>query len=138
VLSLGVALGLVLTGPWAIGGGQYWTVVLIAACVYVGWLLAQLSSASVSLVSAPVLAVFMVAVILGVKLVRWPSAPIVGDGFAIVVALYGAAGAVGALLGLVPWLRSRMPAGAARTALGLSAAMLILSAAPYALAALGG
>jgi hypothetical protein len=114
VLGLGVALGLVLTSPWATGGGQYWAVVLVAACLYVGWLLAQLSPAPVSLIAAPVLAVLMIAVILGVKAVRWPSAPLVGDGFEIVVALYGAAGLVGALIGSVA-RRKRWRSSVART-----------------------
>jgi hypothetical protein len=108
-MVIGLPFGLVLTSPWGIAGGQYWTVVLIASCVCVGWSLAQLSRTPLSLVAAPVLAVLMVAVILGVKLIRWPSAPLVGDGFEIVVAIYAGAGALGALLGLmrpVRWLRS--------------------------------
>lgn len=77
----GLVLGLLLTGtgPGASGivGGQYWAIVLIAASVYLGWQVAQLSNAVIGLVAAPVLVVLMIAVLLVVKFVRVPWAPAV-------------------------------------------------------------
>jgi len=138
VLGLGVALGLVLTCPAGIFGGLYWFFVIAAAGACVGWLLAQLYSAPFSLVAAPVLVVFMIAVMLGVKVVRMPLAPLVGDGFEIGLAISAAAGALGALLGLAPWLRASTPAVAARIGLWPAAAAVAVSAAPYAFAAVSG
>jgi hypothetical protein len=138
----GLVLGLLLTGtgPAATGVvvGQYWILVIIAASVYLGWQVAQLSSKIVSLVAAPVLVVFMIAVLLGMKFVRVPGAPLVGDGFEIVVAVYAAAGALGAFVGRLPWLRAQTPADAARTGLWLAAAMVTVSVATYAWASVTG
>lgn len=138
----GLALGLLLTGtgPGASGiiGGQYWAVVLIAASVYLGWQVAQFSNALVSLVAAPVLVVLMIAVLLGVKFVRVPWAPLVGDGFEIVVAIYAAAGMLGALVGRAPSLRARTAATAARTGLVLAATAVAVIVATYALASVVG
>lgn len=106
--GLGVALSVILTIAGLRGSGVpglLGAAVLIAACVYIGWLVAQLTSAPVSLVAAP----------------------IVGDAFEIFVIIFAATGAFGALLGQVPWLRIRA-AIAARTGLWLTGAALVLSA----------
>jgi hypothetical protein len=132
----GLALGLLLTGtgPGASGivGGQYWILVIVAASVYMGWQVAQLSAAPLSLVAAPVLGALMVALLLGVKFVRMPSAPLVGDGFEVLVLIYAAAALLGALLGHVSWLRAHTPAEAARTGLWLAAATVTVTGATYA------
>lgn len=129
-MGLGVALSVILTsgGLRAPGvPGLLGVAVLIAACVYLGWLVAQLASAPVSLAAAPIVVVGMIGVLLGVKLIRLPFAPLVGDDFEIFVMVYAGAGAIGALLGRVPPLR--MPAAAAaRTGLLFTAAALVLGA----------
>lgn len=127
--GLGVALCLILTsaGLRVSGavGGPYSIALLITACVYVGWLASQLSSAPGSLLGGPLLVLCMLAALLGIKILRWPSAPLVGDAFEIFVAIYAAVGLFGAFLGLAPWLR--VPASAAeRTGLGLTAVALVV------------
>jgi hypothetical protein len=131
-VGLGVALSVILTSmglrasqaPALLG-----VAVLIAACVYIGWLVAQLTSTPMSLVAAPIVVTGMIGVLLGVKLLLLPLAPLVGDGIPleIFLTIYAATGASGALLGQVPWLRIRAPV-AARTGLWLTGAALVLSA----------
>lgn len=138
-VGLGVALGALFTGPWlgASGlGGLFGILVLVAAGLFVGWLMAQLYSGPLSLVAAPTLILILVGVLFGVKLVRLPSAPLVGDGFEILVAIYAAVGTLGAVIGWMPWLRAPAP-GAARTGLWLTATALAMSAATYAMALIG-
>jgi hypothetical protein len=141
-LVLGLGLGGLLTGtgPGASGivGGEYWVLVIIAASVYLGWQVAQLMFAPISLIAAPVLVVVMIGVILGVKYARLPWAPLVSDGFPILVAIYAAAGVLGALAGGTPWLSARTAAGAARTGLWLAAVILAVSLATYALSSVMG
>ena len=138
----GLVLGLLLTGtgPGASGivGGQYWAVVLIAASVYLGWQVAQFTNAPISLVATPVLVVLMIAVLLAVKFVRVPWAPLVGDAFEIVVAMYAAAGLLGAAVGRAPSLRARTAAAAARTGLVLAATAVAVIVTTYALASVKG
>jgi hypothetical protein len=128
--GLGVALGVILTSSGLRATtvpGLLGFAVFIAACVYLGWLVAQLASAPVGLVAATVVVIGMIAVLFGVKLTRLPSAPLVGDAFEIFLVGYAGAGAIGALLGQVPPLR--MPAAAAaRTGLLLTAVALVVSA----------
>jgi hypothetical protein len=141
-LILGLALGGLLTGtgPGASGvvGSEYWILVITAASVYLGWQVAQLTSAPISLIAATVLVVVMIGVILGVKYARVPWAPLMGDGFAILVAVYAAAGVLGALAGRTPWLRVRTVAGAARTGLWLAPVIVAVSLATYALSSVMG
>lgn len=138
----GLVLGLLLTGigPGASGivGGQYWGVMLIAASVYLGWQVTQFGNALVSVVAAPVVVVLMIAVLLGVKFVRVPWAPLVGDGFEVVVAVYAGAGLLGAGIGRAPSLRARTAAAAARTGLVLAATAVALIVVTYALASVVG
>jgi hypothetical protein len=139
-VGLGVALSVILTISGlraSVVPGVLSFAALIAACVYLGWLVAQLSSAPVGLAAAPVAVVGMIAVLLGVKLIRMPLAPLVGDGFEIFVLIYAGAGAFGALLGQAPLLRSRA-AAAAPVGLLLTGAALVLSATTIALDAVIG
>lgn len=129
-VGLGVALSVILTSIGLRASGVpalLGVALLIAACVYIGWLSAQLTSASVSLVAAPIVVIGMIGVLLGVKLLLLPLAPLVGDAFEIFVIIYAASGAFGALLGQVPLLRIRA-AVAARTGLWLTGAALVVSA----------
>lgn len=107
-VGLGLALGLLPKGAGSGSSGfgdQLAILVIIAAGVYIGWLAAQLAPATLSVVVATILVVIMLTVLFAVKFVRLPSAPLVGDGFEILGAIYVASGALGALLGRVPWLR---------------------------------
>jgi hypothetical protein len=136
----GLVLGLLLTGPGASGiiGRQYWAIVLIAASIYLGWQVAQFGNALVSFVAAPLVVVLMIAVLLGVKFVRVPWAPLVGDAFEAVVAMYAAAGLLGAAVGQAPSLRARTAAAAARTGLVLAATAVAVIVTTYALASVMG
>lgn len=139
---LGLALGALLTGtgPGAsgIGGGEFWTLVLIFASAFLGWQAAQVSPVPASLGLAPAMVVVMVAALLAVKFNRLPSAPLVGDGFQILVGIYAAVGLLGALIGRIPSLRARTATGAVRAGLWLSAAALVVSLAAYGWAASAG
>ena len=139
-LGLGLALGLVLTGtgPGASGivGGEYWILVLVAASMTLGWLAARLGSRGAALLLSPLAVAVMIAVVLGVKYMRLPAAPLVGDGFQILFAIYAGCGVLGALLGRFRGMRAKTPAAAARTGLLLSLAIVVASVVPYALAAL--
>lgn len=129
--GLGVALCLILTsaGLRVSGavGGPYSIALLVTACVYVGWLVSQLSTAPASLVGAPLLVLCMIAALMGVKILRWPSAPLVGDAFEIFVAIYAAVGLFGAFVGLVPSLRAPVRV-AERTGIWLTAVALAVGA----------
>lgn len=139
-VGLGVALGVILTSSGlraSVVPGVVGFAALIAACVYIGWLVAQFTSAAVGFAAAPVVVVGMIGVLLGVKLIRLPFAPLVGDGFEIFVLIYAGAGAFGAVLGQVPLLQT--PAGAAaRMGLLLTGAALVISATTLALDAVIG
>jgi hypothetical protein len=112
--------------------------VIIFTSVYLGWQVAQLSDSFISVVVAPALVVVMIAVLLGVKFVRLPWAPLAGDGFGILVAIYAAAGALGAFVGQAPSLRARTPAAAARTGLCLVAAAFAATVVTYGWASVTG
>jgi hypothetical protein len=106
-VGLGLALGLLLTAGYGSSGfGELLAIlVIVAACVYIGWFVSQPASAALSVFVAPILVVIMLTLLLAVKFVRLPSAPLVGDGFEIVGVIYALPGALGALLGRVPRLR---------------------------------
>jgi len=107
-VGLGLALGLLLTGASSGSsrlGDQLAILVIIAASMYIGWLVAQLASVPVSIVLGPLLVVIMLTVLFAVKFVRLPSAPLVGNGVETLGVIYVLPGALAALLGRVPWLR---------------------------------
>jgi hypothetical protein len=141
-LGLGFALGIVLTGtgPGASGfiRGEYWILVIVAASVTLGWFAAQLGFGGAAVLVSAIGVVLMLAVVLGVKYLRLPEAPLVGDGFPVLMAIYAACGTLGALLGQAKSMRAATRAAAARTALCLSAAVLTASIALYALASVSG
>jgi hypothetical protein len=141
-LALGLWLGLLLTGtgPGASGivGGEYWILVITFASVYLGWQLAQLDMALPSVVAAPVFVVLMILVLLGVKFMHLPWAPLVSDSFPILIAIDAAAGTLGAVIGGAPSLRAHTPAAARRTGLCLAATAFAVSVATYGLASVMG
>ena len=132
-VGLGLALGLLLTaGNGSSRFGELLAILLIvAASIYIGWLVSQLASAALSVLVAPVLVVIMLTLLFAVKFVRLPSAPLVGDGFEILGAIYVLPGALGALLGRVS--RLRMSEGAAiRNGRWVTGAALAIGVAWYA------
>ena len=134
-VGLGLALGLLLTGAGYASSGfgdKLAILLIVATCVYIGWLVAQLASAAVSILVAPLLVVIMLTLLFAVKFVRLPSAPLVGDGFEILGAIYLLPGALGALLGRVRWLRMSERA-AMRNGRWVTGAALAIGAAWYAL-----
>ena len=133
-VGLGLALGLVLGGAGSGAsrlGDQLAILAIIAASVYIGWLVAQLASAAVSIVFGPILVVIMLTVLFAVKFVRLPSAPLVGDGFEILGVIYVLPGALAALLGRLPWLRVTETA-AVRNGRWVTGAALAIGVAWYA------
>jgi hypothetical protein len=80
----------------------------------------------------------MLGVVLGVKYLRLPAAPLVADGFPVLVTIYAACGLLGAVLGRDRSMRAGTSGEAVRTAARLSAAILAASLALYALAAVSG
>jgi hypothetical protein len=141
-LGLGLALGIVLTGtgPGASGfiRGEYWILVLVAASVTLGWFAPQLRFSRAAPLVAPVAVVLMLSAVVGVKYLRLPAAPLVGDGFPVAAAIYVACGVVGAFLGLARSMRAATPAAAVRGAIQLSAAIFAVSLALHALASVSG
>ena len=87
--------------------GFGWIVVLVAASVVVGWLTARLVAPPALVIAAPAAVLLMLGVVLGAKLLRYPDAPLVGDGFSILVGCYAIAGLVGGALGRLRLFRPR-------------------------------
>jgi hypothetical protein len=104
------------------------------ALVVVGWFAAQVISGPLRIVAAPAASALAIGVALVAKLVRYPDAPLVGDGFEVLIWIYAAVGLVGAALGSLPALRakSRELAGGITAALIVVAGML--GAVPYVVA----
>jgi hypothetical protein len=104
------------------------------ALAIVGWFAAQVMSGPLRIVAAPAAAALAFGVALVAKLVRYPEAPLVGDGFEVLIWIYAVVGLVGAALGSLPALRmtSRELAG------GVTAALIVVAGAvgavPYVLA----
>lgn len=89
-------------GPlYGIVGGELWLPLFFGACVSLGWLATRLIRLPAGLLIGPMAALLTIAVSLLVKWLVWPTAPLVGDGFDALVAMYGSAGFVGALTGAV-------------------------------------
>jgi hypothetical protein len=141
-LVLGLSLGLLLTGtgPGASGivGGEFWILVLVFASVFLGWLVTYLIPAALGVPSAPLFVLVMVAALLAVKFVRIPWAPLVADGFGILVAIYAAAGLFGGLVARTSGLRATTRAAAARVGLWLATLAVSLTVATYGLASVLG
>lgn len=133
-VGLGLALGLLLGAGYGPSGfGEPLAIlVIVAASVYIGWLVSQLASAGLSILAAPILVVIMLTFLFALKFLRLPSAPLVGDGFEMLCAIYVLPGALGALIGQVRWLR--MSEGAAmRNGRWVTGAALAIGVVCYAL-----
>jgi hypothetical protein len=106
----------------------------LLALVVIGWASAQLIDPPVRFLAAPAAAVVAVGVALAAKQVRYPDAPLVGDGFEVLVLIYAAFGLLGAVLGSMSSLRVRPPERAAGLTAGLIVVTAVLGAVPYILA----
>jgi hypothetical protein len=141
-LGLGVALALLLVGDRAgasgIVGGEYWILVLIAASVIVGWFAAQLMTPPLLPWAVAAGVSLVVGVIVAVKWLRYPTAPLVGDGFPILAASYVIAGLVAATLGRLRMFRAPSPRGALRAGALLGVLVIALCVFPYVLAMVSG
>jgi hypothetical protein len=104
------------------------------ALAVVGWFAAQVVDGPLRIVAAPAAAALAIGVALVAKLVRYPDAPLVGDGFEVLIWIYAVVGLCGAALGSLPALRTKSQDLAG----GVAAALIVfagaLGAVPYVLA----
>jgi hypothetical protein len=104
------------------------------ALAIVGWFAAQAIDGPLRIVAAPAAAALAIGVALIAKLVRYPDAPLVGDGFEVLIWVYAAVGLFGAALGSLPALRAKSRDFAGRITAGLILVAGVLGAVPYVLA----
>jgi len=79
----------------------------LLALVVIGWATAQLIDIPWRFLVAPAAVFVVVAVALAAKQVRYPEAPLVGDGFEVLIWIYAAFGLLGAGLGSLSAMRRR-------------------------------
>jgi hypothetical protein len=106
----------------------------LSALAIVGWFAAQVIDGPLRIVAAPTAAALAIGVALVSKLARYPDAPLVGDGFEVLIGIYAVFGLLGAGLGSLSALRARPPARAAGVTAGLMVVIGVLGAVPYILA----
>jgi hypothetical protein len=106
----------------------------LLALVVIGWAATQLIDSPVRFLVAPAAALVAFAVALAAKQVRYPDAPLVGDGFEVFIWIYAAFGLLGAGLGSLSALRTRPPERAAVVTTSLIVVAGVLGAVPYILA----
>lgn len=104
------------------------------ALAIVGWFVAQVVRGPLRIVAAPAAAALAICVALVSKLVRYPDAPLVGDGFEILIWIYVVVGLVGAALGSLPALRTKSGEFAGGVTAGLIVVAGVVGAVPYVLA----
>ena len=100
----------------------------------IGWFAAQVVDGPLRIFAAPAAAVIAIAVALTAKLLRYPNAPLAGDGFEVLIWIYAAIGLAGAGLGSLSALRTRPPERAAGITAGLIVVTGVLGAVPYIMA----
>jgi hypothetical protein len=100
----------------------------------VGWFAAQVVDGPLRIVAAPAAAALAIVVALVAKLVRYPDAPLVGDGFEVLIWIYAGFGLLGAGVGSLSALRTRPPERAAGVTAALIAVTGVVGAVPYILA----
>jgi hypothetical protein len=100
----------------------------------IGWATAQLTDPPLRFVVAPVAAVVAVGVAVLAKQLRFPGAPLTGDGFQILIVVWAIIALAGAVFGRYPALRVR----SSRLATATGAVLLLVAGAvgavPYVLA----
>jgi hypothetical protein len=99
-----------------------------------GWFAGRSVGMPLGVGVAALSALVVVAVAIAAKQARYPAAPLTGDGFEILLAVYVGVGSAAGLLG------ARAPVGSTRVALGVAclliAAAAIIAAVPYLLPAI--
>jgi hypothetical protein len=106
----------------------------LLALAIVGWFAAHVIEGPLRIVAAPAAAALAIGVALVAKLVRYPDAPLVGDGFEVLIWVYAAVGLFGAALGSLPALRTKSREVAGRVTAALIIVAGVLGALPYVLA----
>ncbi len=106
----------------------------LLALVVIGWATAQLIDPPIRFLVAPAAALVAFGVALAAKQVRYPDAPLVGDGFEVLIWIYAGLGLLGAGLGSLSALRTRPPERIAGVTAGLIVVTGVLGAVPYILA----
>jgi hypothetical protein len=106
----------------------------LLALVVIGWATAQLIDIPWRFLVAPAAVFVVVGVALAAKQVRYPEAPLVGDGFEVLIWIYVAFGLLGAGLGSLSALRTGPPQRAAMVTTALIVVTSALGAVPYILA----
>ena len=129
-LAAGLLYAALLLGPEpggrsAVVSGEWWMAVFIATSIALGWLAGTLLRGIPRIAAALVAPSLAVAVLIAIKVLRWPEIPAVADGFWIGLFWYSAAGLVGIALSRVRL--PRLPA----------LARWIISAEIFALASVG-
>jgi hypothetical protein len=112
-LAVGLTLSVLLLGAseryGGIVPGEWWIALVGASSGVLGGWSAMTIRTWLALPGGGAAAVLSIATVLAIKAVRWPEAPVVGDGFVPLVAMYGYAGVLGAALAL-PVARRAGPA----------------------------
>ncbi len=106
----------------------------LLALVVIGWATTQLIDPPIRFLVAPAAALVAFGVALAAKQVRYPDAPLVGDGFEVLIWIYAGLGLLGAGLGSLSALRTRPPERIAGVTAGLIVVTGVLGAVPYILA----
>lgn len=104
------------------------------ALAIVGWFVAQVTRGPLRLFAAPAAAALTIGVALVSKLVRYPDAPLVGDGVEVLIWIYALVGLVGAAVGSLPALRTKSREFAGGISAGLIVVAGVLGVVPYVLA----
>ena len=104
------------------------------ALVIIGWFVAQVIGGPLRIVAAAAAAALAIFVALISKLVRYPDAPLVGDGFEVLIWIYAGIGVLGAAAGSLPALRTKSGEFAGGITAGLIVVAGVVGAIPYVLA----
>lgn len=99
--------------------------------VTVGWFAAQSLGIPIGLLVAPVTALVLIGAALVAKQVRYPAAPLTGDGFEVFVLIYAGISLIGGALGALPQLRARSSRRALAIAVALISAAALIASVPY-------
>lgn len=108
-IVLGLVLSVVLLGTTERYGGrlggEWWIPLFAATSITLGWVAGRAVSGALALVAAIASPPLAIATLIAVKVLRWPAAPAVGDGFELIVGLAASVGLFGAILARARWAR---------------------------------
>ena len=112
-------------------GGEWWVALFALTAVSLGALAALALPMPMSIAAGALSPMLAIATLIAIKVVRWPSVPAVGDGFAAIPLILGGAGALTAIL-------VRQTRGVARRTVAVLASLALVLAIVYALAGISG